>query len=130
MDNKFKFDNTTEDDVYSKIKSLDPKETCTENDISAKTLIGTNDIVSGYLSIHYTGEIIPKLGFTGRSIISVYDDETDKSNNEINNAPEELVDIVSRSLINDILISQETAEKMKKIPHSDGRMFLHTESQP
>ena len=50
VDNKFKFDNTTEDDVCLKIKSLDPKTTtCTENDIPAKTLIGTKDIVSGYL---------------------------------------------------------------------------------
>ena len=53
VDNKFKFDNTTEDYVYSKIKSLDPKKTCTENDIPAKTLIEINDIVSGYLSNLY-----------------------------------------------------------------------------
>ena len=49
VDIRFKFDNTTEDYIYSKIKSLDPKKTCMENDIQAKILIGTNDIVSGYL---------------------------------------------------------------------------------
>ena len=53
VEKKFKFDNTTEDDVYSKIKSLDPKKTGTENDIPAKALIGTNDIVCGYLSNMY-----------------------------------------------------------------------------
>ena len=53
VDIKFRFHNTTEDYIYSKIKSLDPKKTCMENDIQAKMLIGTNDIVSGYLSNMY-----------------------------------------------------------------------------
>ena len=41
---KFKFNDTTEGEIYSKIKSLDPKKACMENDIPAKMLIGTNDI--------------------------------------------------------------------------------------
>ena len=53
VDNKFKFEDATEDEIYSKIKSLDPKKTCMENDIPAKTLIGTNDIISDYISNVY-----------------------------------------------------------------------------
>ena len=50
VENKFKFDDTTEDEIYSNMKSLDPKKACMENDIPAKIFIGTNDIVSDYLS--------------------------------------------------------------------------------
>ena len=39
--------------MYSKIKALDPKEVCVENYMPAKILIGTNDIVSEYLSKIY-----------------------------------------------------------------------------
>ena len=53
MEKTFKFDDTTEDKMYSKIKSLDPKKACMENDIPAKILIGTNDIASDYLSKIY-----------------------------------------------------------------------------
>ncbi|MCH2405854.1 MAG: reverse transcriptase family protein [Nitrosopumilus sp.] len=49
----FEFENTTEDEVYSKIRSLDPKKACMENDIPAKILIGTNDIISSHLSKMY-----------------------------------------------------------------------------
>ena len=50
---KFKFNDTTEDEMYAKIKSLDPKKACMENDIPAKMLIGTNDIISSYISNMY-----------------------------------------------------------------------------
>ena len=50
LENKFKFDNITEDEIYSKIRKLDPKKASMENDIPAKVLIGSNDIVSSYLS--------------------------------------------------------------------------------
>ena len=49
VDNKFKFDAATEDEIYSKLKSLDPKKAYMERDIPAKVLIGTNDIISNYL---------------------------------------------------------------------------------
>ena len=49
VDNKFKFDDATEDEIYSKLKSLDPKKAYMERDIPAKVLIGTNDIISNYL---------------------------------------------------------------------------------
>ena len=51
--NKFKFEDTTEDEIFLKIKSLDPKKACMQNDIPAKTLIGTNDIISNHLSKIY-----------------------------------------------------------------------------
>ena len=50
VEKKFKFNDVTEDETYLKIKSLDPKKACMENDIPAKILIGTNDIVSDHLS--------------------------------------------------------------------------------
>ena len=53
IDNKFEFNDATEHEIYSKIKSFDPKKACMENDIPAKTLIGTNDIISDYLSKMY-----------------------------------------------------------------------------
>ena len=53
VENKFNFKDTTEDEIFSKIKSLDPKKACMENDIPAKTLIGTNDIISTYISKIY-----------------------------------------------------------------------------
>ena len=49
VDNKFKFDDATEDEIYSKLKSLDLKKAYMERDIPAKVLIGTNDIISNYL---------------------------------------------------------------------------------
>ena len=51
--NKFRFQDTTEDQIYLKINSLDPKKACKENDIPPKILLGTNDIVSSYLSKIY-----------------------------------------------------------------------------
>ena len=53
VEKTFKFDDTTGDEMYLKIKSLDPKKACMENDIPAKILIGTNDIASDYLSKIY-----------------------------------------------------------------------------
>ena len=50
IETKFKFEDTTEEDTYSKIKSLDPKKACIQDDIPVKVLIGTNDIVSGRIS--------------------------------------------------------------------------------
>ena len=47
------FEDTTEDEIYTRIKSLDPKKACVENDIPAKLLIGTNDTVSSYISKMY-----------------------------------------------------------------------------
>ena len=43
---KFTFSATTTDDMYCKIKALDPKKACIKNDISVKALIGTNLILS------------------------------------------------------------------------------------
>ena len=48
VENKFNFNDVTEDKIYSRIRLMDPKKGCMENDIPAKILIGTNDIVSGY----------------------------------------------------------------------------------
>ena len=53
VENKFKFKDSTEDEIYSKIKALNHKKACTENDIPAKALIGTSDIISGYISKMY-----------------------------------------------------------------------------
>ena len=53
VENRFKFTDTTEDEIYSKIKSFDPKKAGVENDIPAKILIGSNDIVSGYIAKMY-----------------------------------------------------------------------------
>ena len=53
LDTKFKFSDITEDEVYSEIRALNIKKASMENDIPAKILIGTNDIVSGYLSNLY-----------------------------------------------------------------------------
>ena len=50
---KFKFVDTTENEIYKKIKSLNPKKACMENDIPAKILIGTNDVISEHLSKIY-----------------------------------------------------------------------------
>ena len=53
IENSFKFSDSTEDEIYSKIKRLNPKKASMENDIPAKTLIGCNDIISGYISNIY-----------------------------------------------------------------------------
>ena len=53
LDEKFKFADVTKDEIYMKIKSLDPKKASMENDIPTKILIGTNDIISGYFSDIY-----------------------------------------------------------------------------
>ena len=57
IEEKFKFHDTTEDAIYTKIKSLDPKKAVMDNDIAIKTLIGTNDIISGHFSKIYNHSI-------------------------------------------------------------------------
>ena len=42
-----------QDEMYLKMKSLDPKKACMENNIPSNILIGTNDIASDYLSKIY-----------------------------------------------------------------------------
>ena len=49
---KFKFEDTDKDEMYDKIKSLDPKKG-SPGDIPTDILIGSNDIVCGYLSEIY-----------------------------------------------------------------------------
>ena len=53
VETKFEFNDVTEDDIYNEIKGLNPQKASVENDIPAKVLIGTNDIVSKYLSSMY-----------------------------------------------------------------------------
>ena len=69
MENKFEFTDTTEDEIYLKINSFDPKKACMENDIPVNILIGTNDIISGYISKMYNEskntEIFPNSLKTG-----------------------------------------------------------------
>ena len=50
LETKFEFADVTEDEIYNVIKDLDPKKASVENDIPAKILIGTNDIISNHLS--------------------------------------------------------------------------------
>ena len=49
---KFKFEDIGKDEMYNKIKSLDPKKG-SSGDIPTDILIGSNDIVCGYLSDIY-----------------------------------------------------------------------------
>ena len=49
---KFNFGDVDKDEMYEKIKSLDPKKG-SSNDIPTDILIGSNDIVCGYLSDIY-----------------------------------------------------------------------------
>ena len=53
LETKFKFNDITENDIYNKINTFDTKKASIENDIPAKILIGSNDIVSNYLSCIY-----------------------------------------------------------------------------
>ena len=50
---KFKFRDTTVDEIYLQIKVLDPKKSCMENDIPLKILIEINDIASELLSKNF-----------------------------------------------------------------------------
>ena len=52
ISHKFKFDDVGKDEMYDKIKSLDPKKG-SSGDIPTDILIGSNDIVCGYLSDIY-----------------------------------------------------------------------------
>ena len=51
--NKFEFKDMTPEQTETEIKQLNPKKTCIENDIPTKILVGSNDIVSQYLSDIY-----------------------------------------------------------------------------
>ena len=53
LETEFKFNDTTSDDIYDKIRTLDPKKASMDNDIPTKILIGSNDIVSSHLSVIY-----------------------------------------------------------------------------
>ena len=48
--NKFKFTDSAADLFYNEIRNLDQSKASVENDIPAKILMGSNDIVSEYLS--------------------------------------------------------------------------------
>ena len=50
---KFEFRDTSDDDIFTKIRTLDPKKASIANDIPAKVLIGSNDIVCSYLANIY-----------------------------------------------------------------------------
>ena len=52
-DEKFKFKDITVDEMFKKIISLDANKGCMKDDIPAKLLLGTNDIVCEHLSIIY-----------------------------------------------------------------------------
>ena len=52
VSHKFKFEDVDKDEMYDKIKSLDPKKG-SSGDIPTDVLIGSNDIVCGYLSDIY-----------------------------------------------------------------------------
>ena len=51
--NKFEFADVTSGNIETEIKKLDPKKASMQNDIPAKILISSNDIVSEYLSNIY-----------------------------------------------------------------------------
>ena len=51
--NKFEFVDLTSDNIEVEIRKLDPKKASMQNDIPTKILIGSNDIVSNYLSNIY-----------------------------------------------------------------------------
>ena len=53
VETKFEFRDTTEDDIFEKIRTLDPKKANIENDIPAEVLLGSNDIVCSYLANIY-----------------------------------------------------------------------------
>ena len=53
LENKFKFNDMTSYDFKDEIYKLDPNKASTENDIPTKILMGSNEIVSDYLSHIY-----------------------------------------------------------------------------
>ena len=53
LETKFEFRDTTEDDIFTRIKTLDPKKASIKNDIPVKVLLGSNDIVCSYLANIY-----------------------------------------------------------------------------
>ena len=50
VEKTFKFVDTNEDEMFKRIFSLDPKKATNSNDIPKNILIGSNDIVCGYIS--------------------------------------------------------------------------------
>ena len=50
VEKTFKFANVDEDEMFKRIYTLDPKKATNANDIPKDILIGSNDIVSGYIS--------------------------------------------------------------------------------
>ena len=50
VETKFKFSDITADEIYTEIKALNPNKASIENDIPAKILIGSNDIISSHLA--------------------------------------------------------------------------------
>ena len=53
LETKFEFNDVNADEIYDRVKALDPKKANKQNDIPTKVLIGSNDIVSSYLSEMY-----------------------------------------------------------------------------
>ena len=53
IEEEFSFSDVTEHDFYCEINKLDTKKGTVENDLPAKVLIGSNDIIAGHLSDIY-----------------------------------------------------------------------------
>ena len=60
LETKFKFNDITEEKMFTKIKEIDPNKASMEKDIAAKILIGTNDIVRSHLSSIYNNSKNPQ----------------------------------------------------------------------
>ena len=50
VEKTFKFEDVDEDEMFKRIYALDPKKATNANDIPKDILIGSNDIVCGYIT--------------------------------------------------------------------------------
>ena len=109
IEDKFSFNESTDQQFQVQIKSLDPKNATVDNDIPSKMLIVTNDISSVYLSKIYNysqaDQRFPD-SLKNADVIPIH--KKDEKTNEENYRPVSLLPTISklfeRDMYNQIII--------------------------
>ena len=81
LEEKFKFDNVTSEQMFKKLSALDPRKGSMEDDIPVKLLLGTGDIICGPIARMYNdskeSEVYPK-SFKKADVTPIHKDKETK----------------------------------------------------
>ena len=73
IDEKFKFQDITPNEMKTYVHKLDPMKACIENDFPARILIGSSEISSNYLSSIYSRTHVIRILRGPRNLFELHD---------------------------------------------------------